>query len=160
MKNVGSLLPITVYPHLELLLGYAGGLRFVIFDTTATGGATYHDGAGSGACSPDGWLTFARHPQVDGLLALARLSESLTGHCLLLDREKRQLYALERETAESLLSSEKNRIVVCEGRLIEKLEGLFGMKVNLDLLEPQESPIGSREHFMAWMARSAPTTPH
>lgn len=155
MKNVGSVLPINVYPHLEQLLGYTGNHRFVVFDPSASAGVRFQDGTIAGQCAPDGWQAFTGHPQIAQLLAKAHLAGADDLYCLLFDREKRQLFSLQKTTAEKLLHSDKNREVASESRLVEKLEELFGLKGNLDLGERKEPAIGSHTDFTAWMAKKS-----
>ena len=152
MKNVGSVLPITVYPHLEQLLGYDGTHRFIIFDIKTEHNAHYYDGTQSGECSPNGWRSFIGHPRVAPVLNQAHIGDPSGGYCLLFDREKRQLFAFQRETATSLLQSDKNRYVASAARMVEKLEGLFNLKGNLDQIEKRETVTGTAEHFLSWMA--------
>lgn len=151
MKSVGSVLPITVYPHLEQLLGYDGTHRFVVFSSLPSAAISYHDGTGSGECSLDGWQTFAGHPSIGPLLAMAHLAGTGGEYCLLLDREKRQLFSFQKATAEALLQSDKNRQVANKEKLVEKLEGLFSLKISMALDANSEPAIGTREHFAAWM---------
>lgn len=154
MKNVGSILPINVYPHLEQLLGYSGNQRFVVFDLTASTAVSFHDGAVDGQCATDGWQSFANCPPIAQLLAKAHLSGADDQYCLLFDREKRQLFSFLKTTAEKLLHSDKNREVASERMLVEKLEGLFCLKGNLDLVEHKEPPSGTSTHFTTWMAKN------
>jgi hypothetical protein len=155
MKNVGSILPINVYPHLEQLLGYPGNHRFVVFDLATTTGVSFNDGTIDGQCAPDGWHAFTGFPLIAQLLAKAHLSGADEHYCLLFDREKRQLFSFLKTTAEKLLLSDKNREVASEGMLVEKLEGLFGLKGNLDLVERKELSNGSSTHFTAWMVKNS-----
>ncbi len=155
MINVGSILPINVYPHLEQLLGYTGNHRFVLFDLTAAAGVCFHDGTVNGQCATEGWQSFTGSPQIAQLLANAHLSGSDEHYCLLFDREKRQLFSFQKTTAEKLLHSNKNREVASESMLVEKLEGLFGFKGNLDLVERKEPSFGSSRHFTVWMAKNS-----
>ena len=152
MKNVGSVLPISVYPHIEQLLGYDGTHRFVIFDTKVAHNAHFYDGTLAGECAPDGWQSFIGHPRIAPLLPQAHLTNATDEYCLLLDREKRQFFSFQKETAVSLLQSDKNRYVASTAQLVEKLEGLFSLRGNLEPCEKKGSATGTTEHFLSWMA--------
>src|SRR6267378_1340390 len=113
----GVLLPIPVPPMLEEALGYRGTLRFVEFSYSRTGRPfVCCDGGDFILSNEDLWLRFLRHPVIAPHVPESRyptlygvfpsgervplkklwkrVSDLDPGcpHCLLLDREKRELY--------------------------------------------------------------------
>lgn len=159
-RHVGSIVQIPIYPHLEQLLGYEGNRRFVILDATESRQIAYHDGIVQGICSAEGWRLFAAHPDIAPLLFRIRPADGSGKHCLLLDREKRQLYHFLQETAECLLISEKNRPVPCTQQLLARLEGIIGIFEHEDPLAVPQPEVGSRDHFLRWMSRHRQSIQH
>lgn len=116
----GLLLPIPVPPMLEKALGYHGTLRFVEFSySQAPHQFGYCDGGDFIPSNEDLWIRFLHHPVVaphlpesmyprlygvipngekprlKGLWKPRKRPEAV--HCLLLDREKRELYLCKRD---------------------------------------------------------------
>jgi len=161
MKSVGSAIPISVYPHLEQLLGYGGSRRFVAFYVYESA-TVYLDGAIHGNCPPSAWQTFTEHPIIAPLLDKTPFPATAGEYCLLFDREQRQLFAFHKDTAEALLQSKKNREVPNDLRMLkklEKLEGMFSLKGNPDIGEKKPA-VGSSEHFTWWMLTTGRDTTH
>jgi hypothetical protein len=112
------LLPMPVPPMLEEALGYGGALRFVSFGYCPRTRRFGHcDGGDDIPADPATWLRFLHHsfvnshlpetryPTLHGIFRRTRGSESFVSpHCLLLDREKRQLYICRRGEAILFLS--------------------------------------------------------
>ncbi|HZC02758.1 MAG TPA: hypothetical protein VE844_15805 [Gammaproteobacteria bacterium] len=88
-------LPAPVPPILAQAIGYTGGARFVAFNWTPYGDkAEYFDGRRSATGNWQAFLAYIQHPVVSPLLEEYDLgsSESEAKHCLVLDREKLELF--------------------------------------------------------------------
>lgn len=115
----GVLLPIPVPPMFEEAFGYQGTLRFVEFSySKAHRQLLYCDGGDLIPSNKDLWIRFLRHPVVAPHLPKSRYptlygvipngkpplkavwkprKRPESAHCLLLDREKRELYLCKRD---------------------------------------------------------------
>jgi hypothetical protein len=112
--NGVQVLPIPVAPMLEEALGYRGNLRFVEFGySRASQKFVYSDGGDSIPSDESLWIRFLHHPLIaphlpetqyptlygvfpEGPVPLKELWERAKelepSHCLVLDRQKRELY--------------------------------------------------------------------
>jgi hypothetical protein len=111
VKAVNELTPlqVPVPPMLAKTIGYTGEARFVAFNWTPYGDeAEYFDGRRSATGNWQAFLAYIQHPAVSPLLEGYDFgsSESEAKHCLILDREKVELFIAPMKEAHAFLTEQ------------------------------------------------------
>jgi hypothetical protein len=109
MNNQATKLHVPVPPMLERAIGYTHSARYVAFYWMPGGDeAMYADGRWSGTGEWTGYLAFVQHPTVAPHLKSYDFgsSDEEATHYLLLDRDLRELFAVDRDQAERFLEKQ------------------------------------------------------
>ena len=110
MESKGlTALPAPVPPMLAKAIGYTGEARYVAFNWTPYGDeAEYFDGRRSATGNWQAFLAYIQHPAVSPLLEDYDFgsSESEAKHCLILDREKPELFIAPMKEARVFLTEQ------------------------------------------------------
>jgi hypothetical protein len=106
-------LVLPVPPGFEQVMGYPGNRKWVAFYWMPFGDELeFDDGHSAGTIDWPGWLAFVRHRLVWPLIKAYDFGSSESGaiHWLLLDRQARQFYVVEKRAVSDFLQSFKRQI--------------------------------------------------